>query len=168
MLPPARPLHRAVAARPRVVDKLLVPVAIMAVRDCNRGMVGAYRQVCWYVFSGFISLLTYFHFQSLIDLAGSEKATSDKERTREGKYINTRYISMQFVITFIDNWSSVFLPSVLSSVNSLIMPPNRRSTPFTLTLPNSANPTITIVTTFPSATPNSPGFSNPLSQGTPV
>jgi len=27
---------------------------------------------------------------SLIDLAGSEKATSDKERTREGKYINTR------------------------------------------------------------------------------
>ncbi|CDO76078.1 hypothetical protein BN946_scf184649.g4 [Trametes cinnabarina] len=26
---------------------------------------------------------------SLIDLAGSEKATSDKERTREGKYINT-------------------------------------------------------------------------------
>lgn len=30
--------------------------------------------------------------QSLIDLAGSEKATSDKERTREGKYINTRYV----------------------------------------------------------------------------
>jgi centromeric protein E len=29
-------------------------------------------------------------FQSLIDLAGSEKATSDKERTNEGKYINTR------------------------------------------------------------------------------
>jgi centromeric protein E len=29
---------------------------------------------------------------SLIDLAGSEKATSDKERTREGKYINTRYV----------------------------------------------------------------------------
>lgn len=28
--------------------------------------------------------------QSLIDLAGSEKATSDKDRTREGKYINTR------------------------------------------------------------------------------
>lgn len=27
---------------------------------------------------------------SLIDLAGSEKATSDKDRTREGKYINTR------------------------------------------------------------------------------
>jgi centromeric protein E len=26
---------------------------------------------------------------SLIDLAGSERATSDKERTREGKYINT-------------------------------------------------------------------------------
>lgn len=29
---------------------------------------------------------------SLIDLAGSEKATSDRERTREGKYINTRYV----------------------------------------------------------------------------
>lgn len=29
---------------------------------------------------------------SLIDLAGSEKATSDKERTREGKYINTRSV----------------------------------------------------------------------------
>jgi centromeric protein E len=29
---------------------------------------------------------------SLIDLAGSEKATSDKDRTREGKYINTRYV----------------------------------------------------------------------------
>jgi|SRR6266850_3269203 len=29
---------------------------------------------------------------SLIDLAGSEKATSDKERTREGKYINTRCV----------------------------------------------------------------------------
>jgi centromeric protein E len=29
---------------------------------------------------------------SLIDLAGSEKATSDKERTREGKYINTSYV----------------------------------------------------------------------------
>ncbi|KAJ7675811.1 kinesin-domain-containing protein [Mycena polygramma] len=28
--------------------------------------------------------------QSLIDLAGSEKATSDKERTKEGRYINTR------------------------------------------------------------------------------
>lgn len=30
--------------------------------------------------------------QNLIDLAGSEKATSDKERTREGKYINTRSV----------------------------------------------------------------------------
>lgn len=30
--------------------------------------------------------------QNLIDLAGSEKATSDKERTREGKYINTRLV----------------------------------------------------------------------------
>ena len=32
------------------------------------------------------------NMQSLIDLAGSEKATSDKERTREGKYINTRSV----------------------------------------------------------------------------
>jgi centromeric protein E len=29
---------------------------------------------------------------SLIDLAGSEKATTDKDRTREGKYINTRFV----------------------------------------------------------------------------
>lgn len=33
--------------------------------------------------------------QSLIDLAGSEKATSDKDRTREGKYINTRYVRLR-------------------------------------------------------------------------
>ena len=34
--------------------------------------------------------LADIHAQSLIDLAGSEKATSDKELAREGKYINTR------------------------------------------------------------------------------
>ena len=33
---------------------------------------------------------------SLIDLAGSEKATSDKERTREGKFINTRCCVVTF------------------------------------------------------------------------
>ncbi|KAH9924668.1 kinesin-domain-containing protein [Epithele typhae] len=36
---------------------------------------------------------------SLIDLAGSEKATSDKERTREGKYINTSLLTLGSVIS---------------------------------------------------------------------
>lgn len=36
------------------------------------------------------------NMQSLIDLAGSEKATSDKERTREGKYINTRSVDIYY------------------------------------------------------------------------
>ncbi|KAJ7505309.1 kinesin-domain-containing protein [Mycena galericulata] len=36
---------------------------------------------------------------SLIDLAGSEKATSDKERTREGKYINTSLLTLGTVIS---------------------------------------------------------------------
>ncbi|KIY68725.1 kinesin-domain-containing protein [Cylindrobasidium torrendii FP15055 ss-10] len=41
---------------------------------------------------------------SLIDLAGSEKATSDKERTREGKYINTSLLTLGSVIgTLSDN-----------------------------------------------------------------
>ena len=31
---------------------------------------------------------------SLIDRAGSEKATTDKDRTREGKFINTRYVAI--------------------------------------------------------------------------
>ncbi|CAE6465579.1 unnamed protein product [Rhizoctonia solani] len=35
---------------------------------------------------------------SLIDLAGSEKATSDKNRTREGKYINTSLLTLGSVI----------------------------------------------------------------------
>ncbi|KAJ8523253.1 hypothetical protein ONZ45_g312 [Pleurotus djamor] len=35
---------------------------------------------------------------SLIDLAGSEKATSDKERTKEGKYINTSLLTLGTVI----------------------------------------------------------------------
>ncbi|KAF5317483.1 hypothetical protein D9619_013159 [Psilocybe cf. subviscida] len=43
---------------------------------------------------------------SLIDLAGSEKATSDKERTREGKYINTSLLTLGTVIgTLADNAS---------------------------------------------------------------
>ncbi|KAH9891735.1 kinesin-domain-containing protein [Cubamyces lactineus] len=36
---------------------------------------------------------------SLIDLAGSEKATSDKDRTREGKYINTSLLTLGSVIS---------------------------------------------------------------------
>ncbi|KAI6113995.1 P-loop containing nucleoside triphosphate hydrolase protein [Pisolithus sp. B1] len=36
---------------------------------------------------------------NLIDLAGSEKATSDKERTREGKYINTSLLTLGSVIS---------------------------------------------------------------------
>ncbi len=39
-----------------------------------------------------LGIILIFPLQSLIDLAGSEKATSDKERTREGKYINTRLV----------------------------------------------------------------------------
>ncbi|KAG6836893.1 hypothetical protein H0H93_001724 [Arthromyces matolae] len=43
---------------------------------------------------------------SLIDLAGSEKATSDKERTKEGKYINTSLLTLGTVIgTLADNAS---------------------------------------------------------------
>ncbi|KAK7048373.1 kinesin-like protein [Favolaschia claudopus] len=36
---------------------------------------------------------------SLIDLAGSEKATSDKERTKEGRYINTSLLTLGTVIS---------------------------------------------------------------------
>jgi len=43
----------------------------------------------------------------LIDLAGSEKATSDKERTREGKYINTSLLTLGSVIgTLAENAST--------------------------------------------------------------
>ncbi|KAH8104743.1 kinesin-domain-containing protein [Cristinia sonorae] len=43
---------------------------------------------------------------SLIDLAGSEKATSDKERTREGKYINTSLLTLGSVISTLAENSS--------------------------------------------------------------
>ncbi|CAK5270175.1 unnamed protein product [Mycena citricolor] len=36
---------------------------------------------------------------SLIDLAGSERATSDKDRTREGRYINTSLLTLGTVIS---------------------------------------------------------------------
>lgn len=39
--------------------------------------------------------------QSLIDLAGSEKATSDKARTAEGKFINTSLLALKQVIATI-------------------------------------------------------------------
>lgn len=65
----------------------------LAVRGCKRGVGRVCRRLFWSV-----ETYTLRHeciwwltgVQSLIDLAGSEKATSDKERTREGKYINTR------------------------------------------------------------------------------
>lgn len=47
------------------------------------------------------ALLTNTITQSLIDLAGSEKATSDKERTREGKYINTRLALSTLIAAYI-------------------------------------------------------------------
>ena len=47
-----------------------------------------------YIILGFIGFSppADIHLQSLIDLAGSEKAASDKGRTREGKYLNTRLV----------------------------------------------------------------------------
>jgi len=56
------------------------------------GMGGVFRHLCWYVHRVALSPPADIQMQSLIDLAGSEKATSDKERTREGKYINTRLV----------------------------------------------------------------------------
>ena len=52
---------------------------------------------------------------SLIDLAGSEKATSDKERTREGKFINTRC----YILTLsFDHWFTIL--SSLLTLGSVI------------------------------------------------
>ena len=53
-------------------------------------MGGVSRHLCWYLRRISFAPQTDTRTQSLIDLAGSEKATSDKERTREGRYINTR------------------------------------------------------------------------------
>jgi centromeric protein E len=53
---------------------------------------------------------------SLIDLAGSEKATSDKERTREGKYINTRWI----VTLACHSWSLIATLFSLLTLGSVI------------------------------------------------
>ena len=49
-----------------------------------------FRHLCWYLRCISFASQADTPTQSLIDLAGSEKATSDKERTREGRYINTR------------------------------------------------------------------------------
>ena len=43
---------------------------------------------------------------SLIDLAGSERATSDKERTKEGKYIKTSLLPLASVISTLDESSA--------------------------------------------------------------
>ena len=54
--------------------------------------------------------------QSLIDLAGSERATSDKERTREGKYINTRYATCLGRVIMAINWFVCYSLLTLGSV----------------------------------------------------
>ncbi|KIL66902.1 hypothetical protein M378DRAFT_185909 [Amanita muscaria Koide BX008] len=63
---------------------------------------------------------------SLIDLAGSEKATSDKERTREGKYINTSLLTLGTVIgTLADNAGkkkSDYVPYRNSKLTRLLQP----------------------------------------------
>jgi centromeric protein E len=68
---------------------------------CKPEAGGACRLRFWWVFFDvflFCVLLLIFGVQSLIDLAGSERATSDKERTREGKYINTSLLTLGTVI----------------------------------------------------------------------
>ena len=72
-------------------------------RGCRPGVEGACRLRCWYVIYIYQNwfppcLRCRWFLQSLIDLAGSEKATSDKERTREGKYINTSLLTLGTVI----------------------------------------------------------------------
>ncbi|KDQ51297.1 hypothetical protein JAAARDRAFT_41369 [Jaapia argillacea MUCL 33604] len=63
---------------------------------------------------------------SLIDLAGSEKATSDKERTREGKYINTSLLTLGTVIsTLADNAAknkSDYVPYRNSKLTRMLQP----------------------------------------------
>jgi centromeric protein E len=51
----------------------------------------------------------------VIDLAGLEKATSDKERTREGNYINTSLLTLGTVIgTLVENAArnKAYVPSL--------------------------------------------------------
>lgn len=53
----------------------------------------------------------------MIDLAGSEKATSDKERTREGRYINTRFACSTMLESFSPvSYSLLTLGSVISTL----------------------------------------------------
>lgn len=63
---------------------------------------------------------------SLIDLAGSERATSDKERTNEGKYINQSLLTLGTVIgTLAENASKSkkdFVPFRNSKLTKLLQP----------------------------------------------
>ncbi|KAG8915522.1 Kinesin-like protein kip2 [Tulasnella sp. 408] len=63
---------------------------------------------------------------SLIDLAGSERATSDKERTNEGKYINQSLLTLGTVIgTLAENASKNkkdFVPFRNSKLTKLLQP----------------------------------------------
>ncbi|KAG8761357.1 Kinesin-like protein kip2 [Serendipita sp. 396] len=63
---------------------------------------------------------------SLIDLAGSERATSDKERLKEGKYINTSLLTLGTVIgTLAENASkskSDYVPFRNSKLTRMLQP----------------------------------------------
>jgi hypothetical protein len=90
-----------------------------------------------YIFP-FCVLLLIVGVQSLIDLAGSERATSDKERTREGKYINTSLLTLGTVIgTLAEN----------AAKNKAYVPPPLDMSPMPIL-------TTLTATTSPSVTPN--------------
>ncbi|KAF9525897.1 P-loop containing nucleoside triphosphate hydrolase protein [Crepidotus variabilis] len=79
---------------------------------------------------------------SLIDLAGSEKATSDKERTREGKYINTSLLTLGTVISTLADAASK------KSSNSQVHVPYRNSKLTRILQPSlSGNARISVVCT---------------------
>ncbi|XP_006462919.1 hypothetical protein AGABI2DRAFT_144363 [Agaricus bisporus var. bisporus H97] len=58
---------------------------------------------------------------SLIDLAGFEKATFDKERTREGKYINTSLLTLCAVIGTLSDSASKRKKTSKYAVNGRIL-----------------------------------------------
>ena len=110
--------------------------------DCKPEAGGACRLRFWwvpflYIFP-FCVLVLIVGVQSLIDLAGSERATSDKERTREGKYINTSLLTLGTVIgTLAEN----------AAKNKAYVPPSPNISPMPIL-------TTLTATTSPSATPN--------------